>query len=177
MPPRAPAGGEPGAPPRSLCAVLDGLMGIEMSSTSLRFVLVSPNDEIFGLSQARFERMLSCPRHETLPEFAGQRVRAAEVVVELENRRPVRVCRIIFHYLHFDQQGSLNYDRYMKDGVTVMEAGIPDFHLKPDDPKVLEARQRFAARRRDHSVWWCPTPDLEQAIMEAALDHRKCRRL
>jgi len=148
-----------------------------MSSTSLRFLLVSQNNEIFRLSQARFQRMLSSPAHETLPEFAGQRVRAAEVVVELENRRPVRVCRVVFHYLHFDQQGSLNYDRYMKDGVTVMEAGIPDFNLKPNDPKVLEAQQRFAARRRDHSVWWCPPPHLEEAIMQVALDHSRCRRL
>jgi hypothetical protein len=148
-----------------------------MSSTSLRFVLVNSNDEIFRLSHARFERMLSCPARETLPEYAGQCVRAAEAIVQLENHRPVRVCRIVFHYLHFDQEGSLDYDRYMKDGVTVMEAGIPDFNLKPDDPKVLEARQRFAARRRDHSVWWRPTPHLEEAIMQAALDHSKCRRL
>ena len=148
-----------------------------MSSISLRFVLVNSNDEIFRLPQARFERMLSCPPQDTLPEFAGQRVRAAEAVVQLQNRRPVGVCQVIFHYLHFDQQGRLDFNRYMKNGVTVMEAGIPDFNLKPHDPKVIEAGQRFAARARDHNVWWRPTPQLEEAIMQAVLDDRKCRRL
>jgi hypothetical protein len=148
-----------------------------MTSTSLRFILVNSNDEAFRLPQARFERLFSCPPTDTLPEFAGQRVRAAEAVVELENRRPVRVLRAIFHYIHFDRQGRLDHDRYMKGGVTVMEAGIPSLNLEAGDPKVIEAGQRFAARRRDHSVWWRPTPRLRQAIMQAALDDGRYRRL
>ena len=152
-------------------------MVIDMGSTSFRFVLVNSNNEIFRLPQARFERMLSCPPRESLAEFAGQRVRAAEVVVQLENRRPVYVCRVVYHYLHFGQKGELDYDRYMKDEVTVVEAGSPYFNLKPHDPKVIEAAQRFAARRRDHGVWWRPSLELEEAIIQAALGQRRCRRL
>jgi hypothetical protein len=152
-------------------------MVVDMGSTSVRFVLVDSSDEIFRLPQARFDRMLSCPSRESLPEFAGQRVRAAEVVVQVENRRPVYVCRVIFHYLHFGHEGELDCDRYMKDEVTVMEAGSRYFNLKPPDPRVIEAAQRFAALRRDHSVWWRPSPELEEAIIQAALGHAKCRRL
>ena len=168
--------GKVGQPPE-LVPVLDRFRAIDMSSASLRLLLVDSNDEIFRLPQARFERMLCCPLHETLPEFAGQRVRAAEVVVQLENRSPVYVGRVIYHYLHFGQKGELDYDRYMRDGVTVMEAGSPHLNLKPHDPKVIEAAQRFAARRRDHSVWWRPSLELEEAIIQAALGHRQCRRL
>lgn len=150
---------------------------IPVSSTSLRFVLVNSNDEVFRLPQARFERLFPCPPRDTLPEFAGQRVRAAEAVVELENRRPACVLRIIFHYIHFDEEGRLDYERYVKDGVTVMEAGMPALKLEPHNPKVIVARQRFAARRRDHSVWWRPTARLQQEVVQAALDDRKYRRL
>ena len=57
----------------------------------------------------------------------------------------------------------------MKDEVTVMEDGSPYLNLRPSDPKVIEAAQRFAARRRDHSVWWRPSPELEDAIIQATL--------
>ena len=173
----APTTGYTPYPRPHLDCALCGWTVIDMGSTSVRFVLVNSNDEVVRLPQARFQRMLSCPLRDSLPEFAGQRVRAAEVVVQLENRRPVYVCRVVYHYLHFGQKGEFDYDRYMKDEVTVMEAGSPHFDLKPHDPKVIEAAQRFAARRRDHSVWWRPSPELEEAIMEAALDDRKCRRL
>jgi hypothetical protein len=139
--------------------------------------LVDSYDQIFRIPQTRFERMVCRPPRETHLEFAGQRVRAAEVVVLLENRKPVCVGRVIYHYLHFGQKGELDYERYMKDGLTVMEAGSPHLNLKPRDPKVIEAAQRFAARRRDHSVWWRPSPELEEAIVEVALGHRECRKL
>jgi hypothetical protein len=112
----------------------------------------SRSDSVFRLPRARFERLFSNPPCDALSEFAGQRIRAAEAVVELENRRPVRVLRVIFHYMHFDQTGRLDRERFLEDGVTVMEAGMSVFNLEPRDPRVIQARQRFAARRRDHSV-------------------------
>jgi hypothetical protein len=148
-----------------------------MSSTSLRFILVDSKDEVFRLSQAKFERLFSRPPRDTVPKFAEQRVRAAEVAVELENGRPVRVLRVIFHYMHFDRHGRLDYERYLKDNLTVIEAGMPDFNVEPRVRNVIAARQRFAARRRDHSVWWRPTSRLQRDIMQAALDDRRYRRV
>lgn len=148
-----------------------------MSSFSVRYFLVDADDDIVRLPQARFERLASRASRETLPELKGQRVRAAEVAVELRSGRPVRVVRMIFYYIHFDQNGRLDYERFMKDGVTVMEAGLPRFKLESADRSVIEAQQRFAKRRRDHSVWWKPDSRLESVIVRAALDRRNFRRL
>ncbi len=139
--------------------------------------MVDSNDEVFRLSRAKFERLFSHPPRDTVLKFAEQRVRAAEVAVELENGRPARVLRVIFHYMQFDRHGRLDYERTMKDSLTVIEAGMPDFNVEPRVRNVIAARQRFAACRRDHSVWWRPTARLQRDIMQAALDNRRYRRV
>ena len=156
---------------------LDGSAIAAFKPMSLRYIMVSANDEVFRLPSARFDRLLSQRSTDRLPEFAGQRVRAAEIVVGLEKRKPARVLRMIFHYLHFDDCGRLDIERYLEDGRTVMEAGIPLLPHDAKGPKVVQAGQRFAARRRDHSVWWKPSPGLKLRILEAALGNKKYHRL
>jgi len=46
--------------------------------------------------------------------------------VKLENRKPIQVLRAIYYYLHFNEEGILDYDRFMKDGGIVANAGMPD---------------------------------------------------
>jgi hypothetical protein len=147
-------------------------------STGLRLVLVLPTDEVVRLSLARFDRLYARPPADRLPELAGQRVRAAEAAVELEAGRPVQVVRVVYHYLHFDAGGVLDVERLRRDGMIAFEAGTSTF-VKPrdGDPGVVEARNRFVRRRRDHEVWWTPSTKLAQQIASAALDDTRYRRL
>jgi hypothetical protein len=46
-----------------------------------------------------------------------------EAVVELKDRKPVGIVRVVFSYLYFDHQGRLYRDKLMKDGALIMEAG------------------------------------------------------
>jgi hypothetical protein len=96
-------------------------------SFSVRYFLVDADGQVFRLPQARYERLASRAPRNTLPRFAGQRIRAAEVAVELRNHRPLQVVRLIFYYLHFDRDGCLDYDQYMKDGLTVAQSGVLRF--------------------------------------------------
>jgi hypothetical protein len=148
--------------------------GIQMAAYSLRYYLIDSADEIYRLPLARLERMLSIPNKEALPQWAGQRVRAVELIIQMENRKPIDIYRSLFYYLHFDSDGMLDRDQYMKDGVTVMNAGDPGFSPRIRDPKIINAEQRFAIRRRDHSVWWKPLPHLEEEIRKVGLGRRKC---
>ena len=105
-------------------------------------------------------------------------MRSAEAVVKLVNRKPVEIIRLGFHYLHFDSRGILNFERWMKDGALIAEAGMELFFApKVTGSTVLSTAHRFTARRRDHEAIWKPTPDLENAICEAALDSKIYPRL
>ena len=98
-------------------------------SLSLRFVVVDQKGEVLRLSNARFERLLARPPQDSIPEFAGKRLRAAEIVVHLEQRRPVAVCRICYYHLNFDGKGFVDYEQYLKEGMVPMlvspDAGLP----------------------------------------------------
>ena len=146
-------------------------------SSSLRFVLLDPSGEVIRLSHARFQRLFSQPPRDKLPDFADKRIRAAEIVVELRNRRPVRVVRAVYHYLNFDHEGALDYDRYMEEGMVPLLAS-PDSWPRPEKgSRIVPAQHRFAARRLNVVVRWKPTATEERAISEAALGDRKYRRI
>ena len=145
---------------------------------SCRMIIVDHANNVMRLANKRFERLLSQPPSDRLPQFANRRVRSAEAVVKLVNRKPVEIIRLCFHYLHFDSRGILNYERLIKDGALTAEAGMELFFAsKVTGSTVLSTAHRFAARRRDHEAIWKPTPDLENAICEAALDGKIYPRL
>lgn len=148
-----------------------------MSSVAGRYFLVTDEDEIIRLSNARFERLHSNPPKDNLAELAGQRMRWAEIIVALENRKPSKILRATYGYLHFNSDGCLNVDRYMQDAAVVMNAGFPKLFVEEEPHNVINAQQEFAKRQRDHSVWWKPNATLEQQILDAAMDQCKYRRL
>ena len=148
-----------------------------MSSASVRHFFVSDDDEIFRVPNTKFERLLRGSSGENTERFAGKRVRAAEIIVKIEHRKPVQVLRAIYYYLHFNEKGILDYDRFMKDGGIVANAGIPDIYAEQVQGNLIDARQEFAKRQRDHTVWWKPNMQLERNILDASINEFKCKSL
>ncbi len=148
-----------------------------MSSASVRHFFVSDDDEVFRVPNTKFERLLRGSFEEKTERFAGKRVRAAEIIVKLENRKPIQVLRAIYYYLHFNEKGILDYDRFMLDGSIVANAGFPRIYAKKAQGNLINAQQEFAKRQRDHTVWWKPSMQLERNILDASIDEFKCKRL
>ena len=128
------------------------------------------------LSNRLFQKLWDNSQGNRLPQFAGCRVRWAEAVVELQDRKPARVLRVVYCYLYFDHRGRLDRDKVMRDGALMMEAGIGSI-VPTKSGSVIHASSRFAARRRDHQAIWKPTPELSKAIYDAALDSKSSKRL
>ena len=148
-----------------------------MSSASVRIFFITDEDEILKVPIAKFERMLKGSCKEKTERFAGMRIRAAEIAVMIENRKPVVVLRAIYYYLHFNEKGILDYDRFMKDGALVAKAGIPEIFMKEKQDNIINAQQEFAKKQRDHAVWWKPNMELERDILDASIGDLKCKRL
>lgn len=148
-----------------------------MSSASVRIFFITDEDEILKVPIAKFERMLKGSYEEKTERFAGKRIRAAEIAVMIENRKPVVVLRAIYYYLHFNEKGILDYDRFMKDGTLVAKAGIPEFLMEEKQDNIINAQQEFAKKQRDHAVWWKSNMQLERDILDASIGDLKCKRL
>ncbi len=146
-------------------------------SASVRLFFVSDDDEIFRVPYAKFERLMKGSPEKNTERFAGKRVRAAEIIVMIEKRKPTQVLRAIYYYLHFNKKGILDYDRFMKDGRIVGDAGISEIFAEEAQGNVINARQKFAERQRDHTVWWKPDMQLERNILDASVDEFTCKRV
>ena len=133
---------------------------------SLRIFLVNDNDSIQRFPLARFERLIQRDPKERLPQYAGKRVRYVEVALELEQRKPIGILRILYLIMPFDSEGRVDATEQEKEqrlGIDMIPPMLPD----RDSSQVVEARHRFAKKRFDNEYRWKPTQEIEFAIMEA----------
>jgi hypothetical protein len=101
-----------------------------------------------------------------IPALAGQRVRMAEVLVQLAERRPIRVVRRVYFIVSFDETGRLDTTRLQQQQWALAESALDRVFTVPgDDDRVLDAALRFVAQRGQ----WRPSNDLAQRIDDAAL--------
>lgn len=144
---------------------------------SVRLLVIDQSDNIYRLEVARFGQMLDAPRSHRFPQFAGQRVRSAEVVVELKQRRPIRVVRIAHSVLTFDQAGCLDAETLNQQQRARFDTWASTLMGREAEweigPGVTDARSRFAAR----GGRWTPSRRLQRSLCDAALGIAGVRRL
>jgi hypothetical protein len=78
---------------------------------SSRSLLLGGDDTLHGLAGTAFMRMLRSEDTARLPDFAGQRVRLASLVVELADREPRRVLHASFSIVEIGTDGLLDVAR------------------------------------------------------------------
>ena len=116
--------------------------------------------------------MLRDPASHRLPVFAGQRVRMADVIVELVAREPVRVVRRTFAILTFDGQGRIDTARFDRHQLALAESALDPVFAVPDhNDTVVDAAHRFIAQ----GASWVPSSRLARVIDDAALGRLPCR--
>lgn len=141
---------------------------------SVRTILLDSGDQIFLLPNTVFRKMLTDPEAHPLKQFAGQCVRCAEVIVELQNRRPVRIVRVSYVLLRFNPEGVLDRARIEQETVAVLSEAL--FGSRQEDEavsNVVDATNRFIVR----GGRWRPDADLTRAIHDAAMGRTRIWRL
>jgi hypothetical protein len=141
-----------------------------MGLSSRRFLIAS-DGVIYRISSKRFDRMLRNPADEPLPIFANQRIRCADLVIELIDRVPSSVCRETFAILEFDHLGRLDTGRFEKQQIALVDAMLePILSDKRNATNVVDATHRFVA----HGGTWLPPKALRVQIEQTALGLIDC---
>jgi hypothetical protein len=144
-----------------------------MGLSSRRF-LIANDGVIYRMSNKRFERMMRNPEDELFTDFANQRIRCADLVIELIDRVPSLVCRETFVILEFDHRGILDICRFEKQQVALVDAMLqPMLSNKKASTNVVDAVQRFVAQ----GGTWVPSKVLRAQIEKAALGVIECHSL
>ena len=131
-----------------------------------RRFIVDDEGRLVRLRNIIFERLLRDPLHHTMPALAGQRVRMAEILVQLANRRPIQVVRRVYFVVGFDEAGRLDTTRFKNQQWALAESALDRVFVAPsDDDRVLDAASRFIAQ----GGRWRPSSEMAQHIDDAAL--------
>ena len=134
----------------------------------IRVLLVDDDDSIKRLPLTRYERLLRRNSKEHLPQYAGKRVRFAEVAVELEKRKPVQIIRSVYGILQFDSEGRIDAAEYEKE-MRLSAEMMPPILADRLSPKIVDAKHKFARKRFKDQFRWEPTSQIEKSIVEAIL--------
>jgi len=133
---------------------------------SLRIFLVNDDDSIKRLPLTRYERLMRGDPKERLPEYAGKRVRYAEVAVELADRKPISILRMLYFIMSFDSEGRIDTSERQKESRLAMELLLP-LGSDGQSGQVIDAQHHFAKRRYDNEYRWVPSPEIEAEIVRA----------
>jgi len=142
---------------------------------SPRIFLLGPDDTLFRLARATFARMLDDPEHHPMARFAGQRVRMVEAIVEIRDRTPCAVARLVYQMIGFDAHGRLERGAFMRQNVALADLVVGRVVVGSSkyEAMIVEASNRFVA----HGGLWHPSQSLERQIIRAALGELRCKRL
>jgi len=145
-----------------------------MTGLSFRRFLLDQDDRLYRLPNTKFEQMLRDPTSYCLLRFAGARVRMTDVAVELRDHRPVRVVRITFSFVAFDDEGHFDASAFYRHQHARAELGLaPSIAAPGSAGAVVDAATRFVAQ----GGLWTPSSALQRLIDAAALGQVKCMRL
>lgn len=141
---------------------------------SSRLFLLSADDTLHALAGTAFMRMLRREDVARVPDFAGQRVRQASIVVEVVNGTPLRMVHWTFSILDIDAEGLLDVGR-----LNAQQFARVDDPFEPSGPiqgtgvPIVDATRRFVARGGS----WEPDERLMHRIEAAALGRVPCPRV
>jgi hypothetical protein len=141
---------------------------------SSKLFLLSADDTLHALASTAFMRMLRQEDVARVPDFAGQRVRQASIVVDVVNGTPSRMVYCTFSILDIDADGLLDVERLRtQQFARVDDPFEPARPAQSQGRPIIDAARRFVARGGS----WEPDKRLLARIEAAALGQVSCRRV
>jgi hypothetical protein len=117
--------------------------------TLRRYVIfVNADGTVRHIPATHYDRLWDDPPGR-LPEYANQRVRVAEVMVECVRRDPIGMRIHAPHFLRFDSTGTIHQDELLQQAAKYLDIA----NAPPADTAA-----RFLRRRLDHQFRWQVTP-------------------
>lgn len=126
--------------------------------------IVDDDDKIKRFPVQKFVRLLREDSNERMPQYAGRSARFVEAVLKLEQRKPVKLLRLLYFTQFFDAEGLLDVAEQANQQ-RVMLAMRPRYRRM--ESKLIDAESEFAKRRFRNRYIWKPTQEIEFAIMDA----------
>jgi len=129
--------------------------------------LLDQDDDLYQLPNRMFKRMLQDPAGNPITRFANQRVRMADLLVELLDRQPIRVVSSTYGIFTFNPDGCFDPNTFERQQWARAEQALAPMSIEfGGTSTVVDAKTRFVAQ----GGRWTPSPALACRIGNAALE-------
>ena len=146
----------------------------EAMKLSSKLFLLTTDDTLHALASTAFMRMLQQEAMSRVPDFAGQRVRQASVIVQVIDGTPARMVHSTFSILDIKADGFLDVERLNTQQIARVDLKFDRSNLGDKVARpVIDATQAFIARGGS----WEPDSRLLRRIEAAALGQVSCPRI
>jgi hypothetical protein len=143
---------------------MESFMGL-----SCRIYFIDEADRITRIPLTRFERIRDRDPEEKFSKYSGSRIRYVEIILELENRKPISINRIFYGYLQFDAEGKVDKDFLSREGQVIVNM-MPSMSVQENPDNIIDASDKFAQKRFKNEFTWTPSFELEQIIIQKAFE-------
>ncbi|KUG24877.1 hypothetical protein ASZ90_005313 [hydrocarbon metagenome] len=119
------------------------------------------------LAYNKFYNLHRNDKQAAFQEFSNSQVKIAEFIVEIENRKPIRIINEFYNYYFFDKEGRID-----EEGLRVQLDLLSNSFFKEDDDKisikgnVIDATNIFLERRIETQYKWHPDEDMKNRLHE-----------
>ncbi len=131
-----------------------------------RFFIIEKDHSLRRVPFVRYNRLLKREPEETFAKYAGKRIRYALVVLELSNRKPVKIVESQYAVLTLDENGRIDaeeFDQELRLGIQM----VTPLDSNRNHSNVIDAKHRFAMKRFQNRYLWKPTRGIKAAIAKA----------
>lgn len=130
---------------------------------SIRFYLFAED----GLQSISQRVMLGLIRgKDAMPQYAGTKQKVADVILENEGKKPLRIERVQGSFLTFDDKGQVHKD-LVASGFAALETGMALAEaLKNPQTKIVDLTPKLNREKWERENRWTPTKDDLDAIAD-----------
>ncbi len=124
------------------------------------------DNSVKRFSVAKFQRLWNGNVNEKIPQYAGKMIKYAMVIVETENRRPIKIIHWECSYIRIDSKGRFDHnwiEEMRKNAMDCMDPkllelpDLPEFKEKNTAPNIINAAHVFARKKLHNKYRWIPT--------------------
>jgi hypothetical protein len=110
---------------------------------------------------------------DAMPQYAGKKLKLAQVVVQLANGRPAQIARIYGTYLSFDQAGKADksFEDVSRAALEMMDS-VERFE-RNKSAKVVSLAPKLRQRRYERDHRWRPSRKDIEIISQARFEGSK----
>jgi len=138
---------------------------------SIRSFFVDENDQISSVATAKINRLFNGDSNESFPEFSNKRIKIAEAVVELIDRKPIRIIQIEGLFLSFDSNGRLDKEELFKE-IQIGAGSIKQIELPEDKTNLLDTSSIFSSKTYKNKYKWEPKDEIRQSILKIIFGYK-----